>query len=406
MHPTKTLRLIPQNAKQFVAKTLAGLEPLLEKELLDAGATGTEILTRAVAFTGTRETVYKANYLCRTAIKILVPLTEFQAGDNDALYQGVKQVEWDKVMDYRDTFVVEAVLVNSEFQHSHFISLKVKDAIADWFTEKFNRRPSVDRENADISISLYVNGTDCTLYLDSSGEPLFKRGYRAATGLAPMSEVLAAGLIQLSGWDGSVNFVDPFCGSGTLLIEASLLAKNIPAGQFRKGFGFMRWRDFDRTLWNDIKAEAQKKIQPQECEIFGSDMSVRAIQSSAENIRRAGLKDEITLRQSKFEDTSFDGPGMMVSNPPYGERLMHNDIVSLYKSIGNTLKNNYLGFDAWIITSDFQALKHVGLHPNRKIPMFNGPLECRFAHFEIYEGSRKMKGSFPEDAAVPSGEEG
>lgn len=401
--------MIPKDAHRFIAKTLAGLEPLVEQELIACGARNTELLTRAVAFEGDRETVYKANYLSRLAIKILVPLIHFEADTNETLYEGVRQYDWDTVLDYRDTFVVEAVLVNSVFTHSHFISLKVKDAVADWFTDKYRRRPNVDRENADIGLSLYVNGKECTLYLDSSGDPLFKRGYRVATGQAPISEVLAAGLIRLSGWDQKVNFVDPFCGSGTLLIEAAMMAHNIPAGQFRKGFGFMRWRDFNRMLWNDVKSDARRKRTPQECEIFGSDKSNRAIQIAAENIRRTGLMDEITLRESRFEDTAYDGPGVVVTNPPYGERLQHDDIVGLYRTIGDVLKKNYQGFDAWIITSDFFALKHVGLHPACKIPLFNGPLECRFAHFEIYEGSRKAKnlvtdtGKAGEDALQTDG---
>ncbi|GAB6278200.1 MAG: THUMP domain-containing protein [Lentimicrobium sp.] len=387
----KSFHLIPPNTHLFVAKTLAGLEEALEQELKELGATNTQILTRAVSFEGTRETIYRANYHCRTAIKILVPLIQFKASSNEELYEGVRSFQWDQMMSFRDTFMVETVLVHSAFQHSHFISLKTKDAVADWFTDKYKRRPNVDRENPDIRLSLYIHQDECTLYLDSSGDPLFKRGYRLAQGPAPMSEVLAAGLIKLSGWNGEVNFVDPFCGSGTLLTEAALIAHNLPAGLFRKSFGFMHWRDFDRTLWNDIKADARKRKRNQECEIFGSDISEEAITIASKNIHRAGFSNEITLKKARFEDTSFDGPGVLVTNPPYGERLQTNDIVALYKSIGDTLKHNYKGFDAWIITSDFFALKNLGLHPTKKITLYNGPLECRFAHFEIYEGSRKQK---------------
>jgi putative N6-adenine-specific DNA methylase len=381
--------LIPSNTTRFIAKTLAGLESVLASELLELGATEIEILTRAVAFTGTKETVYKANYLCRTAIKILVPLAEFEATTNDELYEGVKRVEWDTIMSFRDTFVVEAVLVNSAFTHSHYISLKVKDAVADWFVEKFKRRPDVDKDNPDISLSLFVSGKNCILYLDSSGEPTYKRGYRQAIGLAPINEALAAGMIMLTGWDKQVNFVDPFCGSGTFLIEAAMLAQNIPAGQFRNEYGFMKWRDFDRTMWNQVKSDAARRIKKQECEIFGSDMSAMAVDHSKQNLKKARLLDDVTLRKARFEETSFDGPGVLISNPPYGERMKNDDIVALYKSIGDTLKKHYLGFDAWIITSDLFALKHLGLHPSRKIHLFNGPLECRFNKFEIYQGSRK-----------------
>lgn len=381
--------MIPPSTTRFIAKTLAGLEPVLAAELEQLGASDLEVLTRAVAFTGSKETVYKANYLSRTAIKILVPLAEFEASTNDELYEGVKKVDWDTIMSFRDTFVVEAVLVNSAFTHSHFISLKVKDAVADWFVEKHKRRPDVDKENPDISLSLFVSGRKCILYLDSSGEPTYKRGYRQSVGLAPINEALAAGMIMLTGWNGETNFVDPFCGSGTLLIEAAMIAQNIPAGQYRNEYGFMKWRDFDRSMWNQIKSDAAKKRKEQDCEIFGSDMSAQAIDNAKQNLKKARLNDDVTLRRAKFEDTSFDGPGIMVSNPPYGERLKSEDIVALYKSIGDTLKKNYLGFDAWIITSDLFALKHLGLHPSRKIHLFNGPLECRFNKFEIYEGSRK-----------------
>lgn len=383
--------MIPSTTRPLVAKTLAGLEDLLANELEALGATHIRKLTRAVAFDGDKTLIYKANYLSRYAIKILVPLTEFKANTVEELYKGVKHYDWEQLMTFRDTFVVETVLVNSPFDHSHYISLKVKDAIADWFSEKYHRRPSVSKDNADIHLSLYVNGTQCTLYLDSSGEPLFKRGYRVAVGEAPISEVLAAGLIGLTGWKGDVNFVDPFCGSGTLLIEAAMLAQNIPAGQFRQQFGFMRWRDFDRMLWDDIKKDARKLRRTQEVEIFGSDIDEKALMNARKNIRRAGLENDITLKKADFRETSYDGPGVLVCNPPYGERLKPNDIIALYKSIGDTLKHQYKGFDAWIISSDFHAFKHIGLRPKPKLTLYNGPLECRFARFEIYEGSRRSR---------------
>jgi len=392
--------VIPSPIRPLVAKTLAGLEDLLAAELEVMGATQIQKLTRAVAFTGDKALIYRANYLSRYAIKILIPLTEFEADTVEELYEGVKRYDWDNLMTFRDTFVVESVLVNAPFDHSHYISLKVKDAVADWFKEKYHRRPSVSKDNADIHLSLYVNRNQCTLYLDSSGEPLFKRGYRVAVGEAPISEVLAAGLIGLTGWKGEVNFVDPFCGSGTLLIEAAMLAQNIPAGQYRNHFGFMRWRDFDRMLWEDIKSDARKRKKEQEVEILGSDIDEGALLNARKNIRRAGLDRDITLQRADFRQTSFDGPGVMVCNPPYGERLKPNDIVALYKSIGDTLKHHYKSFDAWIISSDFHAFKHIGLKPKPKLTLFNGPLECRFARFEIYEGSRRNRyqNSEPENS--------
>ena len=393
--------MIPPQTRQLVAKTLSGLEDLLAAELEALGATGIQRLTRAVAFEGDKALIYKANYQSRYAIKILVPLVEFEAATVEELYEGVKRYDWEQLMTFRDTFVVESVLVNAPFDHSHYISLKVKDAVADWFNEKYHRRPSVSKDNADIHLSLYVNRTHCTLYLDSSGEPLFKRGYRVAVGEAPISEVLAAGLIGLTGWKGEVNFVDPFCGSGTLLIEAAMQAQNIPAGQYRQHFGFMRWRDFDRLLWNDIKSDARKRRRNQEVEIFGSDMDEKALQNAHKNVRRAGLENDITLNRADFRETSFDGPGVLVCNPPYGERLKPDDIVALYKSIGDTLKHNYKGFDAWIISSDFYAFKHIGLKPKPKFTLYNGPLECRFARFEIYEGSRRARYQSPDNGETP-----
>jgi putative N6-adenine-specific DNA methylase len=307
----------------------------------------------------------------------------------DDLYKNIKSIEWENYFEKDFTLAVDAVISDSVFTNSQFVSLKTKDAIVDRLREKWGTRPSIDLDSPDIRINVHLFKETCTVSLDSSGSSLHKRGYRQSAGLAPINEVLAAGLVQLSGWDRKKPFIDPMCGSGTILIEAAMFANNIPPGYFRQEFGFTRWRDFDPDLWARIKAEEDRKVVQSKTTIMGSDISEKAIQNSRENVRFAGLENAIQLKVSSFEEAVPPvEPGILVTNPPYDERLGLDDIIGFYRKIGDILKIRYSGYDAWVISSDLNALKFIGLHPSRKIPVFNGQLECRFVRFSMYPGKK------------------
>lgn len=380
-----------KNTLQFVAKTLFGLETVLSEELKNLGAENIKDLHRAVSFTGDKKLMYEANLKLRTALRILERVYSFKAKTDSELYKKVRDVYWDKFFDETATIAVDSAVSSDYFTHSQFVSQRVKDAIVDQFREKTGKRPSVDLENPTVRINIHIFQDTCTLSLDSSGNSLHKRGYRLQMSEAPLSEVLAAGMILLSGWDGKKTFIDPMCGSGTILIEAALQATNTPAGIFRKHFGFMNRHDFDETLWEEILLEAKKNIIPLHCEIHGADISGNAVEIARKNILNAGFENLVKTQVSSFE--KFEPPvsgGLVIINPPYGERIQQEDIVSFYKMIGNTLKQKYPGCDAWILSANFEALKFVGLHPSKKITLMNGPLECKFQKYSIYEGSRKQ----------------
>lgn len=391
-----------ENASPLIAKTVAGLENVLADELEALGATGVQVLNRAVSFNGGLEMIYRTNFCCRTALRILSPLFSFQLADEDDLYAQILHHPWEEVFDIHQTFAIDAVVSDSELTHSFYVALRTKDAIADRFREHFNgRRPSVDTDNPEIRINIHINGSTCDVSLDSSGASLHKRGYRVSNAEAPMSEVLAAGLILLSGWKGECNFIDPMCGSGTLLIEAALIANNFPAGMYRRDFCFMHWKNFDEKLWEKVKEEAFDAQREFEHLIIGLDISARNLGSARSNIKSAKLHKDIELHVSPFAAyTPPQAPGIIVTNPPYGERIRISDIDRLYSSIGDTLKQNYKGYNAWLISSDRMALKFVGLRPTVKHIIWNGPLECRFSGFELYEGTRKVKSDEEPDESI------
>lgn len=374
----------------MTATTMAGLENLLEQELIALGAESTTILSRAVAFTGTQALMYEANYRCRTALRILKPIKEFMINTEEDLYSNIYKISWEDYLTPEKTFAVDAVVFSSLFTHSQFVALRVKDAVADRFRMKFQIRPSVNPDKPDLRINIHLTRNLCIVSLDSSGVSLHKRGYRVALVDAPISEVLASGMIMLSGWDKKTAFVDPMCGSGTLLIEAAMIANNIPAGYYRQFFGFQQWNDFDTILWEKIKNKSSEAVEESDAEITGCDISPKSIESATKNILAAKFHKDITIRLSAFEDyIPPPAPGVMITNPPYGERLRSEDIIKLYQSIGDGLKQHYTGYHAWIISSHFEALKFIGLRPSRKISLFNGPLECKFVNFQLYEGSKK-----------------
>jgi len=376
----------------FIAKTISGLEEILAGELTLLGAKEVKTIKRAVSFTGDKKLLYEANLWCRTALRILKPLYSFTVTNNDDLYKNIYDYAWDTIFTVDQTFAIDSIINDSAFTHSHFVSQKVKDAVADKFRSISGTRPTVNIENPDIRINIHIYKNQCDVSLDSSGESLHKRGYRYAAGLAPMSEVLAAGLVMLSSWDKHSNFVDPMCGSGTILIEAALIAQNIAPGSFKKSFSFMKWKDYDADLWQKIKNLAVEKETPIKCSIIGSDYSYEEIKNAKKNVAQAKLQKNILLQIAAYDTFSPpEGGGVMIMNPPYGERLQEDDIIAFYKSIGDGLKKRYGGYDAWIISSDMNALKFIGLKPTRKIPVFNGPLECRFMKFSIYAGSKRDK---------------
>lgn len=371
---------------------MAGLENVLAEELEAIGAQNVEPLYRAVSFEGDKAMMYKANYCCRTALRILKPVTSFVARNELALYNNIFKIKWHEIFNINETFAIDAVTSGNYFTHSQYAALKVKDAIADEFREHFGARPSVNVENPSLRINVHIENEKVTLSFDSSGDSLHKRGYRRSVDKAPMNEVLAAGLIKLTDWKYDCNFVDCMCGSGTIPIEAAMQAMDIPAGFFRKKYGFMTWHDFDNELWQKVMEDADAEMRDFDYEILASDHSFKAVEIAKANIENAHLHHDIKLtKQDMFEMVPPEGGGIMIINPPYGERLEEKDIVKLYKGIGDALKKNFKGYEAWIISSNKDALKLIGLKPSKKIDVYNGPLECKFEKFEIFEGSYKDK---------------
>jgi putative N6-adenine-specific DNA methylase len=380
-------------AMQLTAKTFAGLENLLAEELTAIGATDVEVINRGVKFSGSLEVLYKANYMCRTAVRILKPVVVFTMNAQEDLYTKVMEINWPDVFQLNQTFVVDANVFYSEITHSQYAALRVKDAIVDQFREKTGKRPWVGKEDADIHIDVHISHNVCTVSLDSSGESLHKRGYRIDTDKAPISEVLAAGIVLLSGWKGETDLYEPMCGSGTIAIEATMISNNIPAGYYRKKFAFMNWAGFDKDLWEKIKKEEDAKISEAEHSIFASDRSEKAVNIAKRNIKNAGLHKDIELKVSFFDEIVPEKQeGILVFNPPYGKRLEERgEIIDLYRSIGDTLKKNFSGFEAWIISPDTDIAKFIGLRPSARIHLFNGPIETRLIKFELYAGSKKGK---------------
>ncbi len=377
----------------MVAKTLFGFEELLVKELKQLGAQDVKAGVRNVSFVGDKGFMYKANLALRTAIKILKPIKTFRVSNEDDLYKQVYNIKWEKYLKATGSLAIDATVHSKHFTHSKFIALKTKDAIVDRFRDNGGVRPNVDLRFPDLKINVHIDRSVCTISLDTSGESLHRRGYKLATNIAPINEVLAAGLIMLSGWDGQSDFMDPMCGSGTMLAEAAMIACNIPPNLMRKEFAFERWEDWDVDLFEKIEESLLKKTRDFHHKIMGYDKSPSAVHKAKENIKNAHLDEFITIKHEDFFKTQRPGGEQklhMVFNPPYGERL-DIQMEQFYKQIGDTLKQNYPNTDAWFITSNLEALKHVGLRPSRKIKLFNAKLESRLVKYQIYEGSKKAK---------------
>lgn len=376
---------------QIQIKTFFGLEEILAAEIKKLGGRNVEIKNRAVNCIGDLGFLYKINYAARTAVKILVPIAEFKAYNEQKFYEKLKKINWENYLSLDQTFAIDATIHSETFTHSQFMTLKMKDAIVDYFQENFNNRPSVDAKKPDIKLHLHIDRELVTISLDSSGEPLFKRGYRKEQGAAPINEVLASGMLQLAGWDGKGNFLDPMCGSGTLLIEAAMIALDLPAQIFRHKFAFQNWKNYDENLFKKIKEFRINRVKEFSGKITGYDLDPKMLSIARLNVESAEMEDVIEIRKENFFQTKKENfPLLIVFNPPYDERISINQD-DFYKNIGDTFKNNYPNTLAWLISSDLEAVKKIGLRPSRKIKLFNGKLETRFLQYEMYEGTKKGK---------------
>lgn len=385
----------------MLAKTFKGLEEVLAQELIALGANEVQLERRAVSFRGDKALLYRANLCLRTALRILVPIASFKAKDTDALYNQLKKINWSAYMQSSTTFAIDATVYSETFRNSRFVTYRVKDAIADYWMEKENQRPSVSTREPDLLINIHIGNEQVTVSLDSSGESLHKRGYRVATTEAPISEVLAAGMLLMAGWNGQSDLYDPMCGSGTFLIEAALIARNIAPGVFRSAYAFEKWPDFDADLWSDIYNDDSHERDFTH-KIYGSDASFYAIQQAAKNIKVAGVQKDIELKQIRIEEIKWSNDainGQMVNdkmvnalvmlNPPYGERLHSNkEMEDLYTAIGSALKHQFAGATAWIISSNAAAMKCIGLKPSKKYHLLNGELDCQFNKYDLFAGKR------------------
>lgn len=373
---------------RMVAKTFQGLEEVLAEEIRSIGGKNVKTTKRAVEFEGDQEVLYRANFYCRTALRILKVIDSFPIHQVDDLYNGVYNIDWNQFLNTRKTFMVNSTANNELFNNTMFVSLKVKDAVADFFRKRLGARPSVDTENPDVIINVHVSGNTCSVALDSSGESLHKRGYRTAQTEAPLNEALAAGLILLTGWDGSSDFIDPMCGSGTLSIEAALIAKGIPPGMFRDSFAFEKWRDFDRSLFLDISEDYNEKNMS--CKIFTSDISLKSINIAKENIKSACLSKDLNPVIKDFGNfTPESDSAVIIMNPPYGERLNPDHLLDTYEMIGERLKHHCPNHTAWIISYSKECFDKIGLKSSQRLYLFNGALECQYREYEMYEGSKK-----------------
>lgn len=387
-----------QNKGDFEIKvtTFFGLEEILAKELSQLGGRNVEVFKRGVSVTGDTGFLYKANLCLHTALKVLIPIAKFKASNEKALYDGIKALPWEQFIGNTNSLMVESVVNSDYYTHSLFISQKVKDGIVDRFREKTGKRPDVDLIRPDFKLYVHIFKDEISLHLDSSGEPLYKRGYRADINEAPMKEVLAAGLVKLSGWEKHRLLIDGMCGAATIAIEAALWANQIPPGYYRNDFAFMRWRNYDEKLYETIFESAINRITEDKVEIQANDIDHATIKKAIRNTKNAKVDDVVScVNQSFFDLTPSRNGGVVILNPPYGERLPVSEIEKLYQEIGDKLKKDFKNFNAWIITSSPEAIKSIGLRPSRKIQIYNGALECRYLKYELYEGSKKAKKNMP-----------
>lgn len=373
----------------MIAKTFKGLEEVLASELVALGANNVQIERRAVGFTGDKALMYKANLWLRTASRVLKPIASFRAKDADEVYEEVKKIQWENYLNVNSSFAIDSTVYSDMFRHSKYVTYRVKDAIADSFNERYGKRPNVQVTKPDLYINVHIAQDKVTVSLDSSGESLHKRGWRAEQTAAPINEALAAGMLLLAGWNGNTDFVDPMCGSGTFLIEAAMIALNIPPGIYRQGFAFEKWDDFDEQLFEMLYNDDSDEREYQH-HIYGSDSSFYAIRVAEKNIKSAGLQKYITLHQTALQNLQPPCNNcLLLTNPPYGERLEPKDIQQLYDDLGAMLKHKFAGSTAWVLSSNEDALKCIGLKPAQRIKLLNGELDCHFVKYELFQGNHK-----------------
>jgi len=396
-NPYKREKKTPTNVSEedfeMIATTFYGLEDTLSNELLKLGAKNIDRVNRAVSFYGDKGFLYKSNLCLRTALRILKPIKRFFIQEQEEFYQYINYIEWENYLDKNDTLAVDAVINTHFFNHSQFVAQRTKDAIVDRFMSKFKVRPSVDKEHPTVRINIHIYRHDVTVSIDSSGTILHKRGYRDAANIAPLNEVLAAGLVMQSGWDWHIPFIDGMCGSGTIAIEAALIGNRVPPGILRKEFGFMKWKDFDQELYDTIFESCVNKIEDHQPNLQGLEILNRNVKIAKKNVANAKVDDVLKIIEKDFFDYIPDKPrGVLFLNPPYGERMGgdQEEMIAFYKKIGDKLKKDFNGFTAWIITANLDAAKHIGLRPSRKITFYNGALECKLLKFELYEGTKKI----------------
>lgn len=391
------------NEFELIAKTFMGLEPVLAKELTELGANNVQVGRRMVSFTGDKEMMYRANFQLHTAIRILKPIRHFKARSADEVYDEVRKIDWSKIIDPGKTFSVDSVVYSEEFRNSRFVTYKVKDAIVDQFRDNTGSRPNISVSNPDIRLNIHIAEADATLSLDSSGESLHRRGYRQESVEAPLNEVLAAGMILMTGWKGDTDFIDPMCGSGTLVVEAALIARNMSPGIFRKEFAFEKWTDFDQDLFDKIYNDDSQEREFSH-HIYGYDIDMKAVNTARMNVRAAGLTSDITVAEADFSDFKKpDNKSIIVMNPPYGERISTPNLLATYKMIGERLKHEFAGNEAWVLSYREECFDQIGLKPSIKIPVYNGSLECEFRKYAIFDG--RMKDFRSEGGIVKTEEE-
>ena len=374
---------------ELIAKTFMGLEPVLAQELTQLGANNVQTGRRMVSFTGDKEMMYRANFQLHTAIRILKPIAHFKARSAEDMYDEVKKIDWSKYIEKGKTFSVDSVVYSEEFRNSRFVTYKVKDAIVDQFREKTGIRPNISVSNPDIRLNIHIAEDKATLSLDSSGESLHRRGYRQESVEAPLNEVLAAGMILMSGWKGDSDFIDPMCGSGTILIEAALIARNISPGVFRKEFAFEKWPDYDQDLFDRIYNDDSQEKEFNH-HIYGYDIDMKAVNTARLNAKAAGLSQLVTVEQQDFKN--FKKPAeksIIITNPPYGERISTPNLLGTYKMIGERLKHEFGGNEAWVLSYREECFDQIGLKPSIKIPLYNGSLECEFRKYSLFDGKMK-----------------
>jgi len=382
-----------QRASFAMAATCSrGLEEALDNELSRLGATDVSARRGAVVFTGDLACLYRCNVALRTAQKVLVTLTQGQVRDKKELYELSSRPPWEELIREGQTFAVEAVGSSQHFASPLYAAQVVKDAVVDRIRRRTGQRPDVERRDPDLRLHLHLAAPRVSLSLDSSGEPLAHRGYRPHSGPAPLAETLAAGILLLAGYDGSQPLLDPMCGSGTIVVEAALIATGSAPG-LRRRFACERWRWHEAQLLERVRSLARAAQRTAPAPIVAADADRRAVTATLANLRRAGVASAVTVRAAALRQLEELDPGtLVVSNPPYGHRMGKvEELTQLYREIGDTLKRSAVGSNAWLLAGEPELAKHIGLKPSRRIILYNGPIKCRLLRFELYAGSKLLK---------------